>query len=65
MTFCLDSVVFKISFLTVVTTTTLKKKNSAQGEATYGPELHVLEELLDEAAGGQAEHAVGQQVGHL
>lgn len=32
---------------------------------SYRHELHVLEQFLYEAAGGEAEHAVGQQVGHL
>lgn len=31
----------------------------------YRDKWHVLEELLDEAACRQTEHAVGQQVGHL
>ena len=35
------------------------------GEFSYRSELDILEELLDEAAGGQPEHAVGQEVRHL
>lgn len=31
----------------------------------YWYKWHILEELLNEAAGGQAEHAVSQQVGDL
>lgn len=31
----------------------------------YRNEWHVLKELLDEAACGQTEHAVGKQVRHL
>lgn len=65
-----------MSFLKFIEMVTLKKRREERRverirgkderkKETYRAEVHVLEELLDEAAGGQAEHAMGQEVRHL